>query len=322
MTNDEPPKNDKLRLVADNDPTRIAEHQKHVAANSTRDQTAASLATLVANLLRVLAGAGQPYTVPSDLLKASEHFRGAYDAGHRGQMPGLEDLILDHLFREVEESDKPQTEEEWRRWAADNPRRDYEEERRSLLHQLRRHVLREIASVITGSELQIRREEQEIENVLRRLEEARERYLKGPRKSFSPYRRSIAAHEIAKLRDSDIELRHTAKQGTAKVCDQNPDLSPRQESADREIKNLQARMLDNMIAGLQPHQWAALHAVRSGESNAFDATDAFTFDVLARMELLKRTPNGGKSKRDWQLTELGALAISRAPRPILDPSQR
>jgi hypothetical protein len=76
-----------------------------------------------------------------------------------------------------------------------------------------------------------------------------------------------------------------------------------------------------MIAGLQRHQWAALHAVHSGETPAFDATDAFTFDVLARMKLLERKPGRGKSKRDWQLTELGALAMSRAPGFILDPSQ-
>jgi hypothetical protein len=77
-----------------------------------------------------------------------------------------------------------------------------------------------------------------------------------------------------------------------------------------------------MIAGLQPHQWTALHAVHSGEARVFDGTDAFTFDVLARMELLERKPGGGKSKRDWQLTELGALAMSRAPRSILDPSHQ
>lgn len=94
MTNEEPPKDDKLRLVADNDPARITEHQKRVAADDARDQAAASLATLVANLLRVLAGAGEPYAVPNNLFKALEHYRDAYNAGNRGRMPGLEDLIL------------------------------------------------------------------------------------------------------------------------------------------------------------------------------------------------------------------------------------
>ena len=196
VTNDEPPKYDNIRLVADNDPARIAEHRQQLAADDTRDQAAASLATLIANLLRVLAGAGQPYAVPGDFLKAVEHYRDAYNAGNRGQMPGLEELILYHLFREGEERDKPQTEEEWRRWAADNPRRDYEEERRSLLHQLRRHVLREIASTITGSDRQIGREQREIDNVLRRLEEARQHYFNRPRNPPRPYRRSIAEREI------------------------------------------------------------------------------------------------------------------------------
>ena len=74
---------------------------------------------------------------------------------------------------------------------------------------------------------------------------------------------------------------------------------------------MHAHERDEMIANLEPHQWAALSAVHSGESPAFDAIDAFTFDVLARMKLLTRKPGGGKSKRDWQLTELGALALSR-----------
>jgi hypothetical protein len=308
--------------VADNDPARIAERQKQIVADNARDRAAASLETLVANLLRVLAGAGEPYAVPSNLLKASKHYRDAYNAGNRGQMPGLEDLVLYHLFREGEEHEKPQTQEEWRRWAADNPRRDYEEERRSLLHQLRRHVLREIASTITGSDLQIRREEREIDNVLRRVEEARERYFNGPKNpTISPYRRSIAEREIAKLRGEDTELQHTAKQEAAKVRQHKPNLNSRQEIADLEIENLQARQRDEMIAGLSPHQWTALHAVHSGETRSFDATDAFAFDVLARMKLLERKPGRGKTKRDWQLTDLGALAMSRAPAFILDSPQ-
>lgn len=230
-------------------------------------------------------------------------------------MPGLEDLILYHLFREDDEPAKPRTEEEWRRWAADDPRRDYEEERRLLLYQLRCHVLREIASTVLRSELQIRREEREIDTMLQRLEEARERYLKGPRRPPRLYRRSIAEDEIAELRGADTDLQCTARQEIAKVREQKPNLSSRPEIADREIKNLQSRKRHEMIAGLQPHQWAALRAVHSRESRAFDATDAFTFEVLARMGLLERKPGGGKSKRDWQLTELGTLAMSRAPSP-------
>jgi hypothetical protein len=321
VTNDEPPKIDKLRLVADNDPARITERQKQVAADDARDQAAASLARLVANLLRVLAGAGEPDAVPDNLLKASGNYRDAFNAGNRGGMPGLEDLNLYRLFREGEERDKPQTEEGWRRWAADDTRRDYEEERRLLLHQLRRHVLREIASTITQSELQIRREEQEIDNVLRRLEEAREHYCNGPKKPPRPYRQSIAEHEIAKLHGADTKLQRTARQEIAKARHQKPNLKSREEIADGEIETLQARKRDEMIAALQPHQWVALHAVHSGETRAFDAIDAFTFDVLARMKLLKRKPGRGKSKRDWQLTELGALALSRAPL-ILNPSQQ
>jgi hypothetical protein len=312
---DDPPKRDKIRLVADNDPASIAERQKQSAADDARDRAATSLATLVANLMRVLAGAGEPYTIPSDLLTASEHYRDSYNAGNRGPMPGLGDLTLYHLFREGEELDRPQTKEEWRLWGADDPRRDYEEERRLLLSQLRVHVLREIASTITGSQLQIRREKQEIDKTLRELEEARERYFNGSRRPPSGYRRSVAEHEIEKLRRADIERQYDARRETANARDQKPNLGSRQQIADSEIKSLQIRKRDEMIASLQAHQWSALRAVQSGESHSFDATDAFTFDVLARMELLERKRGGGKSKRDWQLTELGMLAISRAPPP-------
>ncbi len=268
MSGDEPPKNDKLRLVADNDSVRIAEHQKQVAADDARDQAATSLATLVANLLRVLAGGGHSYAVPSDLLKTCERLRDAYNEGYRGQMPGLEDLSLYHLFDEGEERDRPRTEEEWRRWAADNPRRDYDEERRLLLHALRRHVLREIASTITGSDLQIRREAREIDDVLRQLEEVRDRYLNGSKRPPSPYRQSIAEHEIAKLRGDKVERRYTAKQEFTKVGDQQRNLSSQQEIVEREINELQAQKCDQMIARLQAHQWAALRAVDSGAKAA------------------------------------------------------
>ncbi|MEW6454907.1 MAG: hypothetical protein AB1490_29995 [Pseudomonadota bacterium] len=322
MSNDEPPKNDKLRLVADNDPAGIAERQKQIAASDTRDKAAASLAKLITNLLRVLAGGGEPYALSVDLLKAAGHYRDAYNAGNRGDMPGLEDLVLDHLFRESEEREGPQTEEEWRRWAVDNPRRDYEEERRSLLHELRRHVLREIASTITESDLQIGREEREIDNILRRIEEVRERYFNRPRNVPSTYRRNIAEREIAKIRGANTELQRTAKQEIAKIRGRRPNLNSRQEIAGVEIENLKARKRDEMIAGLQQHQWFALHAVHSGGPQAFDATDAFTFDVLASMKLLERKPGRGKTKRDWQLTELGVLAMSRAPSFILNSSQQ
>jgi hypothetical protein len=158
--------------------------------------------------------------------------------------------------------------------------------------------------------------------VLRRLEDAREHYFNGPRNPTSQYRRSVAEHEISKLRDTDFELERNANQEIEKVRYQKPNVNSRQEIADIEIENLRAQKRDEMIAGLQRHQWVALHAVQSGESRAFDATDAFTFDVLARMKLLERKPSRGKSKRDWQLTELGALAMSRAPSFILAPSQQ
>jgi hypothetical protein len=311
VSNDEPPEKDKLRLVAENDPARIAERQRQAAATVAQDSTAASLAKLIANLLRVLAGGGESYSVPGDLLKTAECLDDAYKAGHRGFMPGLDELTLYKLFEE--EPARPQTEKEWRGWATHDPRRDYDEERHFLLQQLRCHVLREIASTITGSDLQIRREKREIDDLLRRFEDARKQYLNGPRRPPSSYRLSIAESEIQKLRATDSELRRAAKSEPAKVPKQKTDSNARQEIADREIANLQAQKCDEMIVGLRPLQWAALRAVYSGEDDTFDTIDSFTFDVLARMELLKRKPGGGKTKRGWQLTQLGTLAMSRAP---------
>jgi hypothetical protein len=229
-------------------------------------------------------------------------------------MPGLANLKLDRLFRS-DEDERPQTEEEWRRWAADDPWRDYQEERCSLLNELRRHILREIASTITSSDLQIRREVREIDDVLRQIEDARKRYFDGPRKPANAYRLSIVEREIAKLHSTQTELQ--------KAPDEDqPTPTPRQKVADVEIENLKIRKRDEMIARLQQHQWRALCAVHSGETGAFEAVDSFTFDVLARMKLLERRPGRGRSKRDWQLTELGALAISRAPGFVLDPSRQ
>jgi hypothetical protein len=62
------------------------------------------------------------------------------------------------------------------------------------------------------------------------------------------------------------------------------------------------------IAALAPHQIAALHAVSA--SCGFDSIDAFTFDVLGHLGLLKR-PKGRKAKTDWQLTDEGRAALDR-----------
>jgi hypothetical protein len=183
------------------------------------------------------------------------------------------------------------------------------------LNELRRHILREIASTITSSDLQIRREAREIDDVLQQIEDAQKRYFDGPRKPANVYRRSIVEREIAKLHSTQRELQKTPDE-------EQPNPTPRQKVADIEIESLKIQKRDEMIARLQQHQWRALYAVHSGETGAFEAVDSFTFDVLARMNLLERRPGRGKSKRDWQLTKLGALAMSRAPSFILYPSRQ
>jgi hypothetical protein len=69
------------------------------------------MAALVTNLLRVFAGAGEAYAVPTNLIKAAQHYLDAQNAGHRGEMPGLRNLMLDSLFKS-DEDERPQTEEQ------------------------------------------------------------------------------------------------------------------------------------------------------------------------------------------------------------------
>ena len=59
-----------LRLVADNDPSQIAKNAAEVAANAAKLEATQALAQLVSNLLRVIAGAGQPDRMIPDLQKA------------------------------------------------------------------------------------------------------------------------------------------------------------------------------------------------------------------------------------------------------------
>jgi hypothetical protein len=70
----------------------------------------------------------------------------------------------------------------------------------------------------------------------------------------------------------------------------------------------QEQMQERKIAALAPHQIAALRAVSA--SCGFDNIDAFTFNVLGHIGLLKR-PRGSKAKTDWQLTDEGRAALEQ-----------
>jgi hypothetical protein len=276
----------KIRLVVENDPTELAVNHAQAEDDRRRDHAARALRTLAANLLRVIAGAGEPDRMPRDLrdaFAAWAEFANAHQ--YPEETPGADELRIDRLFPDDDES--PQTEEEWRRWAEPNPLRDYREARQWIIQALRRSMLREVAETIAGNDMQIRRNERDIEQSLVRLEAALDRYRKESKRppKPDPISQQTAEGAIAKLRADKRE----------------------KEIADREAKR------DKMIANLAAHQWAALRAVRSGDPADFESNDAFTFEVLGGMKLLKRKPGGGKSKRDWDLTELGTLALSRDP---------
>lgn len=261
--------NDKIRLVAKNDPAQIATEYAHQKAES-------AMTNFVANLLRVIAGAGQPDAVITnmhDTLAAWLEFDKAAGWHQPTPMPSLP--TLDALFEPT--ATAPQTEDQWRQWATDDPMREFHDERDRIVRVLRTAVLREIAGKMTGHPFHVSTYGGQITQAMRDYQRAHETLAasrdRPPRPA--PYRQQIAADAIDKLRE-------------------------------------QAR--DDMIAGLRTDQFAALRAVQSGAPEGFNAFDAFTFDVLGRMGLLRRKPDSRKSKRDWELTDLGTLALSREPR--------
>jgi hypothetical protein len=292
----------KIRLVVENDPARLAAN--HVRANDDRqrDHAARTLRRLAVNLLRVIAGAGEPDRLPRDLRDAFAAWAEFAEADHNtlAGTPGVNELTIDHLF--LDNESEPQNEEEWERWAEANPRRDYVEQSEWIMRDLRRAILREIAAIIDGSQVQISRRERDVQSALNRLERARDEYFSDQR------RQRIADAAVASQRQQ-----RKTDQPIAHVRASKPTLDPvRQAKAEKEIAKLREVERDNMIANLNTYQWAGLRAVQSADPGAFESVNAFTLDVLGSMKLIKRKP-GSKSKRDWQLTDLGMLALSRDP---------
>ncbi len=73
-----------------------------------------------------------------------------------------------------------------------------------------------------------------------------------------------------------------------------------------------------MIANLQEHQVRGWRAVLDGSEEALAQIDAFTLDVLGRMGFLQRIKGVPKSKRAWQVTELGRSAVDHHKPPATD----
>lgn len=291
MSDDEKTESEKnrIRLVVENEVAQIAANHARMNDQRRQEQASRALHKLAGNLLRVIAGAGEDNRIPFDLHDAFTAWRD-YAGAHQdsGPPPGIDELRIDHLFPDDDEN--PRTEEEWLAWAEPNPFRDYRDTRERTIRELRRSILREIASTITGSDLQVRRNERDIDQLLDRLEAAHDKYRIESRRPQrpNPLSQQMADQAIATLR---AEKR-------------------KKEIADREAER------DKQIANLKEHQLAGLRAAQSGDPKAFDLVDSFTMDVLGSMKFLKRKPNGRKSKRDWELTDLGELALSRHPGEI------
>jgi hypothetical protein len=278
--------NSKIKLVVKNDTAQLMTNLAQADDDRRRYAAGLALQRLVANLLRVIAGAGEPHRLSRDFHDTFASWGDFSNTQqHSGEIPGIDELRIDRLFSDDDES--PQTEEEWRRWAEPDPLHDYRLVRRWIIHRLRRNIFREVAETIAGNDMQIRRNERDIEQSLDELEAAHDKYRKESKKppKPNPLSQKMAEEAIVKLRAEKRE----------------------KEIADREVQR------DKMIANLAAHQLAALRAVRSGDPADFERNDAFTFEVLGGMKLLKRKPGSGKSKRDWELTDLGKLALSRTP---------
>jgi hypothetical protein len=289
-----------IRLVAENDPAEIATKYARADNDRRRDHAARALRTLAVNLLRVIAGAGAPDRLPRDLRDASVAWAEFAKSNQLAATPGVDELTINHLFADREP--EPQTEDQWEWWARTDPQHDYVRQREWAMRELRRSVLREIAAVIDGSQVQISRRESDVQTALDQLQRARDEYFKEQRRQ--PKADAVMANQ-RRPGKADRTISHV------RVTQPKSDPT-RQVKAEEEIAKLREGKRDRLIANLEAHQWTALRAVRSGDPADFEYNDAFTFEVLGSMKLLKRKPSG-KTKRDWELTDLGVLALSRDP---------
>jgi hypothetical protein len=242
------------------------------------EDAAQRLHRLTANLLRIIAGAGEPGRLLTDIDEARttyiKHSQSLQDARACGEY--LRDdistgLDIDELFKTDEHL--PQTEEEWRRWQAraDDPFHDYSEESERTKRHLRRSVLREVAANLTGIDVQSRKHSNDIDDAVRRLVDLREDYLKRRDRPAAP--NPIRARMVE---EAIADIRKTARQ--------------------------------KQIAGLPSHQIKGLRVIASGSFERIDTVDGFTLDVLGRMGLLKRI-KGKSGKRGWELTDDGRAAL-------------
>jgi hypothetical protein len=265
-----------LTLISNNSSVTIEERRLQQEFDRSASRASAAIKRLAVNLLRIIAGAGEPWELHRNFeeVHAShlEYLKVAEKAGRPAEPPTKE-LDLDYLFSRETRDAEPRTEEGWRRWA--QPREPYDEYFESKARdklELRRAALRQVALVLSSGdprEPHLKAHGGNLDDIIRHILDAENRFEQArsqPLKGVDFYRRAIAEQKIADIR------------------------------RDRRRRQLQS---------LAAHQIAALRAV---EAKSVDQTDRFTLDVLGSMKLLVRS-KGSTKKSDWQLTADGQIAL-------------
>jgi hypothetical protein len=273
-----------VTLVSENSSTKIV-------ADRARETAFRCLSGLAVNLLRIIGGAGKPETLLIDIDNARsayiDYLQTAKAAGQVLPERACSGLNIDALFRS--EVRYPATEEEWQRWARDDPYGDYMAEWEAIKLSLRRSVLREIAAELAGVSVQSQRHGNDIDSAIRSMSDAQEKFYKR--------------------RDNPVPA------PSRRLPPSMPLMTPRANAAmatiaEQAIADLKRAKRDGEIASLAGHQVEGLRAVQVGSVEALAPVNSFTLDVLGRMGLLKRT-KGGRGKGAWQLTDDGRLALER-----------
>ena len=265
-----------LTLVADNSPGAVEQRRAQQEAERSESRATDAIRRLAINLLRIIAGAGEPGALLRDIDEARTAYLDYLSAGEKAGYPDESPtgrLHLDHLFSWEGREHEPVTEEDWRRWAQpSNPHEEYLKDKARAKLELRRAALRQVASVLSSGA-------------------SREPRLKAHGGDFEEIIRSIVAAE-----------RRLQQQKLLPPRQPDPE---RRAIAERKTADLRREQRIHQLKSLPAHQIAGLRAVEAG---TVDQIDGFTLDVLGRTTLLTR-PKGSKAKSAWVLTDDGRLAL-------------
>jgi hypothetical protein len=264
-----------LTLVADNLSAALKKHCAQQELERYELQATDAIRQLAINLLRIIAGAGEPWSLLRNIDDARtayiDYLQAAKEVDHPVALLTRE-IDLDHLFSRQFRENEPTTEEDWLHWAQpSDPYEEYSKSNERAKVELRRAALRQVALALSSGETDphLKAHGGNLDEILRRMFDEE---------------KQIEQERLKPAREGD---------------------SKRQAIAQRKIAELRRENRMRQLKSLPPHQVVALRKVQVG---AVEQTDRFTLDVLGSMNLLVR-PKGSKKKSDWQLTEEGLLAL-------------